>query len=74
MDQEARQQSFFLIRRLVSEGTGIVIASHDRHMIGQLADRHLNLADGRLLEVHAETRPTQVPAVSAVAHSVGKAP
>ena len=51
MDQEARQQSFFLIRRMVSEGTGVVIASHDGGIIGQLGDRVLNLAGGRLLEV-----------------------
>lgn len=51
MDEEATEQSLFLIRRMVSEGMGIVVASHDRRVVGQIADRHLNLADGALHEV-----------------------
>jgi len=74
MDQEARQQSFFLIRRLVSEGTGIVIASHDRAMIGQLGDHHLNLTDGKLREVDDGSRPAPARAADAILHSAGKAP
>ena len=54
MDEEATQQSLFLIRRMVSEGMGVVVASHDRRIVGQLADRHLNLADGRLHAIDAE--------------------
>jgi tungstate transport system ATP-binding protein len=79
MDQEAREQSFFLIRRMVLEGTGVVIASHDGDLIGQLGDRHLNLAGGRLLEVGAASRP--VPAaggagktLQSAGQSAGKAP
>ena len=63
MDEEATEQSLFLIRRMVSEGMGIVVASHDRRIVGQLADRHLNLADGALHEVDGGARPdTDVPA------------
>jgi tungstate transport system ATP-binding protein len=57
MDEEATEQSLFLIRRMVSEGMGIVVASHDRRIVGQLADRHLNLADGALHEVDGGARP-----------------
>ena len=51
MDEEATEQSLFLIRRMVSEGMGVVVASHDRRIVGQLADAHLNLAGGALHEV-----------------------
>jgi len=74
MDQEARQQSFFLIRRLVSEGTGIVIASHDRQIIGQLGDRHLHLDNGRLREVDVADEPTAKRTSDAIARSAGEAP
>ena len=74
MDQEARQQSFFLIRRLVSEGPGIVIASHDRTMIGQLGDRHLNLSGGKLQEVDAGSGRAPARAAGAIVQSAAKAP
>ena len=74
MDEEARQQSFFLIRRLVSEGAGVVIASHDRHIIGQLGDRHVNLADGRLVAVEKSTRPAPARGADVPVHSAAKAP
>ena len=73
MDQEARQQSFFLIRRMVSEGMGVVIASHDRQVIGQLGDRHLDLADGRLREVETGNRPGQARPGDNAALSAGEA-
>jgi tungstate transport system ATP-binding protein len=73
MDQEARQQSFFLIRRMVSEGMGIVIASHDRQIIGQLGDRHLDLADGRLREVGTGARPGPARPAENAAQSAGEA-
>ncbi len=73
MDSEARQQSFFLIRRLVSEGTGVVIASHDRQIIGHLGDQHLHLADGRLLERDLAAGSTSTRAAEAMAPSAGEA-
>jgi len=73
MDSEARQQSFFLIRRLVSEGTGVVIASHDRQIIGQLGDQHLHLADGRLLEMDVAPASARTRTSDAVAQSAGEA-
>jgi len=73
MDSEARQQSFFLIRRLVSEGTGVVIASHDRQIIGQLGDQHLHLADGRLLEMDVAPASARTRTSDAIAQSAGEA-
>ncbi len=73
MDREARQQSFFLIRRLVSEGTGIVIASHDRQIIGQLGDQHLHLADGELRETDVAASPPSTRTADAIAQSAGEA-
>jgi len=74
MDDEARQQSFFLIRRMVWEGTGVVIASHDRHLIGQLGDRHVHLADGELGDVDDGSRPNAPRAAGADRQSAAKAP
>lgn len=48
MDEEATEQSLLLIGTMVSEGMGIVVASHDRRIVEQLADVHLNLVDGTL--------------------------
>ena len=73
MDREARQQSFFLIRRLVSEGTGVVIASHDRQIIGQLGDQHLHLADGRLREMDMAAASPRTRTTAAIAQSAGEA-
>jgi len=74
MDQQARQQSFFLIRRMVSEGTGVVIASHDRQIVSQLGDRHLHLADGTLRKTHAATEPAPAPAGDTITRIAGEAP
>ena len=74
MDEEARQQSFFLIRRMVSEGTGVVIASHDRHLIGQLGDRHLHLTDGGLREMDNASRSAPPPVAGTPVHSAAEAP
>jgi tungstate transport system ATP-binding protein len=73
MDREARQQSFFLIRRLVSEGTGVVIASHDRQIIGQLGDQHLHLADGELREMDLATASAGTRIDDCVLRSAGEA-
>lgn len=48
MDEEATEQSLLLIRDMAAEGMGVVVASHDRHVVEQLGDLHLNLADGLL--------------------------
>ncbi len=74
MDQQARQQSFFLIRRMVSEGTGVVIASHDRQIVSQLGDRHLHLADGGLREADTAPKPVPARAAGTIAKSAGEAP
>jgi len=73
MDREARQQSFFLIRRLVSEGTGVVIASHDLQIIGQLGDRHLHLVDGGLREMDLAVPSARTRISDGVARSAGEA-
>jgi ABC-type ATPase involved in cell division len=73
MDREARQQSFFLIRRLVSEGTGVVIASHDHQIIGQLGDQHLHLADGGLREMDLATASAGTRIGDCVVRSAGEA-
>jgi tungstate transport system ATP-binding protein len=73
MDREARQQSFFLIRRMVSEGTGVVIASHDRQIIGQLGNQHLHLSNGRLREMDVAAGPPSTRAADAIAQSAGEA-
>jgi len=48
MDQEAREQTWFLIRRLRSEGVAMMVTSHSGGQVVKLADQTLELADGRL--------------------------
>jgi tungstate transport system ATP-binding protein len=48
MDQEAREKSYFLIRRLTADGMAIIIASHEGRNVAKLGDRQLTLDDGRL--------------------------
>ena len=49
LDHEARQQSYFLIRRMVSEQVAVVVAAHEYELLRQLGDRHLILtAEGHL--------------------------
>ena len=46
MDQEAREQTQFLVRRLRSEGVAVVIASHDARQVDRLGDAVLELENG----------------------------
>ena len=50
MDAESREQTSFLIRRLINEGMGIVICSHELKPDNSLIDRHLNLRDGEIYD------------------------
>lgn len=56
MDQEAREQTQFLVRRLVSEGVAVMIATHDGRQMDRLADTVLELDQGKLL---ARCEPTR---------------
>jgi tungstate transport system ATP-binding protein len=48
MDQESREQTWFLIRRLRSEGVAMMVTSHGGGQVVKLADQTLELVDGRL--------------------------
>ncbi|MEH6825272.1 MAG: ATP-binding cassette domain-containing protein [Motiliproteus sp.] len=48
MDTESREQTSFLIRRLISQGTGVVICSHETKPDNRLIDRVLHLEAGQL--------------------------
>jgi tungstate transport system ATP-binding protein len=48
LDKESRDRTCFLIARLKSEGTAVVVTSHELHGIATLADSHLHLSDARL--------------------------
>mgnify|MGYP000662691040 CR=1 FL=1 len=48
MDRESREQTSFLIRRLVNQGTGIVICSHETKPDNRLISRELQLCNGQL--------------------------
>ncbi len=50
LDAEARQQTYFLIRRMVSEQVAVVVATHEYELLRQLGDRHLILTDAGHLE------------------------
>lgn len=48
MDQEAREQTQFLIRRLRSEGVAVMIATHDGRQLDRLGDSVLELHQGKV--------------------------
>ena len=50
MDAEAREQTQFLIRRLINEGVGILLCSHEFKGDHRLIRRELHLNDGCLTE------------------------
>ncbi|MCW8885204.1 MAG: energy-coupling factor ABC transporter ATP-binding protein, partial [Motiliproteus sp.] len=52
MDAESREQTSFLIRRLINEGMGIVICSHEIKGDNSLIDRVLHLEQGAILDSH----------------------
>lgn len=51
MDREAREQTLFLVRRLINEGMGILLSCHDLWGDNRLIRRRLHLKDGTLREV-----------------------
>jgi tungstate transport system ATP-binding protein len=59
LDQESREHTYFLIRRLRSDGIALLITSHELQHIAALGDRHLHLQDGAL-QVYNE-RPAARP-------------
>jgi tungstate transport system ATP-binding protein len=50
MDAESREQTLFLIRRLINEGMGIVLCSHEFKTDHRLIQRELHLEAGHLTE------------------------
>ncbi|MEH6473236.1 MAG: ABC transporter ATP-binding protein [Halopseudomonas sp.] len=66
MDKESREQTSFLIRRLISQGTGIVICSHETKPDNRLIDRTLHLKDGLLSDCYHSRPEIAVPSQAAV--------
>lgn len=50
MDQDGRERTLFFIRRMVSDGFTVALATHERQLVQQVAQIHLHLQDGRLGE------------------------
>ena len=50
LDQKATALAEKLIRRCLDGGSGVVLTSHDRGQVERLADRRLEIRDGRLSE------------------------
>ncbi len=50
MDEEGRERTLFFIRRMVSDGFTVALATHERQLVQQVAQVHLHLEDGRLKE------------------------
>lgn len=55
MDRQAREQAYFLIRRLSHEGVAVLVTSHQHQRLQPLADRHMELHKGRLCPAPAHT-------------------
>ncbi len=82
MDTESREQTSFLIRRLIHEGMGIVICSHDIRPDNRLIDRALRLTGGRIEEIQnqpgriveqADKHSWQIPAEPPATGTLGTA-
>ncbi|MDX1527257.1 MAG: ATP-binding cassette domain-containing protein, partial [Gammaproteobacteria bacterium] len=50
MDEEGRERTLFFIRRMVSDGFTVALATHEKQLVHQVAQVHLHLQDGRLME------------------------
>ncbi len=61
MDEEGRERTLFFIRQMVSDGFTVALATHERQLVQQVAQLHLRLEGGRLIEkaVPARTRLKQ---------------
>lgn len=49
LDENARSRTGFLIQRIKSEGVAVVVTSHELQPVSGIADKHLELKDGRLV-------------------------
>lgn len=50
MDEEGRERTLFFIRRMVSDGFTVALATHEKHLVHQVAQVHLHLEEGELKE------------------------
>jgi len=57
MDPAARQSLRAAVRGLTARGSAVVLATHDRDLIADLADRTAELRDGRVVEQPASGGP-----------------
>ncbi len=48
MDEDGRERILFFIRRMVSDGFTVAVATHDRQLVHQVGQVHLHLEAGRL--------------------------
>jgi energy-coupling factor transport system ATP-binding protein len=53
MDAAARRSLAAAVRALTDRGSAVVIATHDTELAGELADRTIELRDGRATELAA---------------------
>lgn len=49
LDENARSRTGFLIQRIKSENVAVIITSHELQPVAGIADRHLELQNGRLV-------------------------
>ena len=57
LDENARNRTGLLIRRIKSEGVAVVVTSHELQPVLGIADSHLELRDGRLVIPANSARP-----------------
>jgi len=56
MDEEGREQTVFLIRRMVADGLTVALATHEKQLVSQVAQAHWHLRSKRLEEVPVAPR------------------
>jgi tungstate transport system ATP-binding protein len=74
LDEESRNRTGFLIRRLKSEQVGMVVTSHVLPPLAGIADEHLELRAGRLAVPARKVHMTNPPPVDDNEASYGQVP
>lgn len=61
MDETARHRTLFLIRRLQQDGVSLIITAHEPRLFAPLAQRHIRLKQGQLINAPSLSQDSHNP-------------
>tara|TARA_R110002096_G_scaffold110035_16_gene240577 strand:+ start:12126 stop:12845 length:720 start_codon:yes stop_codon:yes gene_type:complete len=70
MDNEAKQQTAYLLQRLKEEGVCVVISSHESHTVDHLADHHLCIEHGKITALEPVKQSAKVTVLNHVKNTL----